>query len=311
MSVCTLNSHHDNACHNGVNQRGERNTWWVIVLTLITMAAEICAGMIFGSMALLADGWHMGTHAAALGITVLAYRLARRHTANPQFVFGTGKIGVLGGYTSAVVLALVALLMAAESIERLLHPRPIHFNESIMVAVLGLAVNLVSALILKDGHHPRTDHDHGPHDHNLKAAYLHVLADALTSILAIAALTAGKWLGWIWLDPVIGIVGAAVILKWSQGLLRDTSRILLDRNIDLGQVEALRKALAGDAGDRVTDLHVWQINPGQTAAVVRIDAEAPKTPEFYKQRLEEVAALDHVTVEVNRRCPDDAAVPDV
>ncbi len=309
MSLCTLNNPQGHACHNGVNLRGERNTWWVIALTLIMMVAEISAGMIFGSMALLADGWHMGTHAAALGITAMAYWLARRHSANPQFVFGTGKIGVLGGYTSAVVLAIVALLMAAESVERLFHPRPIQFDESILVAALGLAVNLVSAVILKDGHHHHAGHDHGSHDHNLKAAYLHVLADALTSILAIAALIAGKWFGWIWLDPVIGIVGAAVILKWAQGLLRDTSRILLDRNIDLGQVEALRRALAREAGDRVTDLHVWQINPGQTAAVVRIDTAAPKAPEFYKQRLEEVAALDHVTVEVNRHCPDDAAAP--
>ncbi len=307
MSPCPLNNHHDSACHNGINHRGERNTWWVIVLTVITMVAEISAGMIFGSMALLADGWHMGTHAAALGITVMAYYLARRHAANPQFVFGTGKISVLGGYTSAIVLAIVALLMAVESVERLLHPRPIQFNESILVAVLGLAVNLASAMILKEGHH----HDHGHHDHNLRAAYLHVLADALTSLLAITALTAGKWLGWVWLDPVIGIVGAAVILKWSQGLLRDTSRILLDRNIDIGKVEALRKALAREAGDRVADLHVWQTNPGQTAAVVRIDAAAPKPPTFYKQRLGEVATLDHVTVEVNRRCPPKAAPKDV
>ncbi len=307
MSPCPLNNHHDSACHNGINHRGERNTWWVIVLTVITMVAEISAGMIFGSMALLADGWHMGTHAAALGITVMTYYLARRHAANPQFVFGTGKISVLGGYTSAIVLAIVALLMAVESVERLLHPRPIQFNESILVAVMGLAVNLASALILKNGHHHHAHRDHGHDDHNLRAAYLHVLADALTSLLAIAALTAGKWLGWVWLDPVIGIVGAAVILKWSQGLLRDTSRILLDRNIDLGQVEALRKALVREADDRVTDLHVWQINPGQTAAVVRIDAEAPKSPEFYKRRLEEVTALDHVTVEVNRRCPPKAA----
>ena len=311
MSSCTLNNHHDSGCHNGINHRGERNTWWVIVLTVITMVAEISAGTIFGSMALLADGWHMGTHAAALGITVMAYWLARRNAANPQFVFGTGKIGVLGGYTSAIVLAIVALLMAAESVERLFHPRPIQFNESILVAVLGLSVNLASALILRDGHHYHTHADDDHRDHNLRAAYLHVLADALTSLLAIAALTAGKWLGWVWLDPVIGIVGAAVILKWAQGLLKDTSRILLDRNIDLDQVEALRRALAREAGDQVTDLHVWQINPGQTAAVVRIDAVAPKSPDFYKQRLKEVTPLDHLTVEVNQRCPSDAAAPNV
>lgn len=303
MPICTLNSTHGNACHNGINHRGERNTWWVIALTVVMMIAEIGAGLIYGSMALLADGWHMGTHAAALGITVLAYWLARRHARNPQFVFGTGKISVLGGYTSAIVLALVALLMAVESVERLVHPRPIQFNESIMVAVLGLAVNLVSALILNNGHHHPERDDHGPHDHNLKAAYMHVLADALTSLLAIVALTAGKFWGWIWLDPLIGIVGAGVILKWSQGLLRDTSRILLDRNIKLAEVQAVYQSLSQEKSDQVVDLHVWQINPGQTAAVVRIDSTAPRSPEFYKKRLRGIAALDHVTVEVNRRCP--------
>jgi cation diffusion facilitator family transporter len=302
MPICTLNNQHGNACHNGINHRGERNTWWVIALTVVMMIAEISAGLIFGSMALLADGWHMGTHAAALGITVIAYWLARRHAGNPQFVFGTGKISVLGGYTSAIVLAVVALLMAVESVERLVHPRPIQFDESILVAVIGLAVNLVSARILQDGHHHREEHDHGHHDHNLKAAYLHVLADALTSLLAIVALTAGKFWGWIWLDPLIGIVGAGVILRWSQGLLRDTSRILLDRNIDQAQVEAVYQSLAQEEGDQVTDLHVWQINPGQTAAVVRIDAMIPRSPEYYKKRLRKIAALDHVTVEVNRRC---------
>ncbi len=305
MSVCTLKNHRDNDCHNGINQKGERNTWWVIGLTIIMMIAEISAGMIFGSMALLADGWHMGTHAAALGITVMAYWLSRRHADNPQFVFGTGKIGVLGGYTSAIVLAMVALLMAAESVDRLIHPRAIHFNESILVAILGLTVNLLSAFILQNGHHHEHHaHDHekgGPPDHNLKAAYLHVLADALTSILAIVALTTGKFFGWVWLDPVIGIVGAAVILKWSQGLLRDTSRILLDRNIDLDQVEALHRALSQEDTDQVTDLHVWQINPGQTAAVVQIDSTTPKSPAHYKKRLQHIAALDHITVEVNHR----------
>ena len=304
MSVCTLKNHHDRDCHNGINHKGERNTWWVIGLTIVMMVAEISAGMVFGSMALLADGWHMGTHAAALGITVIAYWLARRHADNPQFVFGTGKIGVLGGYTSAIVLAIVALLMAAESVDRLIHPQPIQFNESILVAILGLTVNLLSAFILQGGHHHGHTHEkHHHHDHNLKAAYLHVLADALTSVLAIVALTTGKYFGWVWLDPVIGIVGAAVILKWSQGLLRDTSRILLDRNIDLDQVEALYQSLAQEDSDRVADLHVWQINPGQTAAVVRIDSTTPKSPDYYKNRLQHVAALDHITVEVNHCRP--------
>jgi cation diffusion facilitator family transporter len=297
MTTCTLKDAPDSSCHNAINPKGERNTWWVIFLTLTMMVAEIGTGMVFGSMALLADGWHMGTHATALGITVLAYWLARRHADNPQFVFGTGKIGVLGGYTSAIVLAIVALLMAVESIDRLFHPRPIRFNESILVAFLGLAVNLVSAFILQNGH---ADCEHH-HDHNLKAANLHVLADALTSLLAIIALTAGKSFGWAWLDPVIGIVGAGVILKWSHGLLRDTSRILLDRNTNADHVKTVYRTLTREGSDRVTGLHLWHINQAQTAAIVQIDSTMPKPPEYYKEQLRRKIDIDHLTVEVNPR----------
>lgn len=285
-------------------RRNERRTWQVIALTLTMMIIEISAGTMFGSMALLADGWHMGTHAAALGITALAYVLARRNVDNPLFSFGPGKISVLGGYTSAIVLALVALLMTAESVNRLLHPRMIQFSESILVAVVGLGVNILSAWILQDGHHDHghgQSHTHHDHDHNLKAAYLHVMADALTSVLAIIALLAGKYFGWTWLDPVIGIVGAGVILRWAYGLLKETSRILLDRDITLEELTAVRHALQADPADTVSDLHVWKINPWHTAAMATIESSAPKDPAHYRDLLTSAGGLSHVTIEVNRR----------
>ncbi|RPJ70129.1 MAG: cation transporter, partial [Desulfobacteraceae bacterium] len=215
------------------NAHGERATYRVIALTLAMMVVEISAGVAFGSMALLADGWHMGTHAVALGITALAYHFARRHADNPRFSFGTGKVGELGGFASAVVLAVIALIMAVESVQRLLSPLPIRFNEAIAVAVIGLVVNLVSAFMLRDRH--RHSHGAGPahhHDHNLKAAYLHVIADALTSLLAIVALATGKIFGWVWMDPLMGIAGAVIITRWSYGLMKDTGKVLLDRDVD-------------------------------------------------------------------------------
>ena len=300
-------SHHTNAATCRIEnqqQRNERRTWQVVALTLAMMIIEITAGTLFGSMALLADGWHMGTHAAALGITALAYVLARRNAANPLFSFGPGKIGVLGGYTSAIVLALVALLMVGESLNRLFHPRTIQFGESIVVAVVGLAVNLFSAWVLQDHHHGHDHeegHDHGHHDHNIKAAYLHVMADALTSVLAIVALLAGKYFGWAWLDPVIGIVGAGVILIWAYGLLKDTSRILLDRDVAMEELATVRRALQDDPADTVADLHVWKINPRQKAVMATIDSAAPKPPAHYRDRLRAVIDINHVTIEVNHR----------
>lgn len=284
---------------------GERNTRRVIALTLVMMVIEISAGMLFGSMALLADGWHMGTHAIALGITAFAYVFARKHADNPNYSFGTGKVGSLGGFASAVVLAVIALIMSAESVQRLFEPRPIRFNEAIIVATIGLAVNLISAFLLRDEHH----HDHGHssgnqsshhhQDHNLRAAYLHVIADALTSVLAIVALFTGKLLGWNWMDPIMGIVGAIIILKWSQGLLKDTGRILLDRDVEQGAIAEIRTVIETDSDNRVADLHLWRVGPKHLYAILSIVTHFPKPPAHYKDLLAGFDDLIHVTVEVN------------
>ena len=233
MHIHTLQKWKHRHRYNIEDGHGERNTRRVIVLTLSMMIIEITAGYLFGSMALLADGWHMGTHAVALGITAFAYFYARRHSDNPNYSFGTGKVGVLGGFTSAVVLAVIALLIGVESIQRLFSPHPIRFNEAIAVAFVGLVVNVISAFLLQEKHHHHHghghDHDHSKkfRDHNLRAAYFHVLADALTSVLAIIALFTGKAFGWIWMDPIMGIVGALIISRWSYGLLVDTGKVLL------------------------------------------------------------------------------------
>lgn len=296
------------------NRQGERNTRWVVILTLMTMVAEIAAGILYGSMALLADGWHMGTHAAALGIAVFAYGYARRHADNPRFTFGTGKIGVLGGYTSAVGLAIAALLMGAESIRRLIDPSPIRFNEAILVAILGLAVNLFSAWLLhgRDGGHGYDDEDHGPgghhHDHNLRAAYLHVIADALTSLLAIVALSTGKLFGWVQMDPLMGVVGAVVIFRWSWGLLRESSRILLDHDAGSKKTQAILQAIERDSDNRVTDHHVWRISEDSLAVVLSVVTHYPKPPDHYKHLLSQITHLRHITVEVIP-CESDPCLP--
>jgi len=284
------------------DDQGLRKTKQVILLTLTMMIVEIAGGVLFGSMALLADGWHMGTHAAALGITAIAYYFARRHADNPKYTFGTGKIGVLGGFTSAVILAVVALLMAVESFERLLSPQAIRFDEAIVVALTGLIVNLVSAYILRDRRHV---HDHTGsqrhhHDYNLKAAYLHVLADALTSVLAIIALTAGKAWGWVWMDPIMGVVGAAVIMQWSYGLLRDTGKILLDRDVSMETVATIYSTMEADSDNRVSDLHIWRIGTNQLAAIISIVTHFPKPPDHYKKLLTQFKELAHITIEVNQ-----------
>ena len=286
--------------------QGERNTHRVIILTLIMMVVEVAAGYLFGSMALLADGWHMGTHAVALGITAFAYYYARRHCDHPDYSFGTGKIGVLGGFASAVVLAIIAILMGVESIQRLLSPRTIHFNEAIAVAVIGLAVNVVSALLLQKKHHPHK-HAHNtlnqanklPHDHNLRAAYLHVLADAVTSLLAIIALLAGKALDWVWMDPIMGIVGALIITCWAYGLLSETSKILLDRDVNQETVAAIRSIIESDADNRVADIHVWRVGSRHLAVILAIVTHFPKSPDHYKKLLSDYDEIAHVTVEVN------------
>ena len=271
-------------------------------MTVIMMTIEIFAGFIYGSMALLADGWHMGTHAAALGITAFAYSYARRNADDPRYSFGTGKVGVLGGFSSAVVLAVVALLMAAESLKRFFSPAPIRFNEAIAVAVIGLAVNLFSAYLLQRGDSRSHRHDAGhrhPEDHNLKAAYLHVLADALTSVLAILALFTGKVFGWIWMDPLMGIVGSAVISRWAYGLLKDTSKILLDRNVDRDTVSAVRAAIESDAENNISDIHIWQVGSNQLSVMISIVTRNPKPPIYYKNLIAEIMDIQHITIEVN------------
>ena len=284
------------------DSHAERNTRRVILLTLTMMVIEISAGYIFGSMALLADGWHMGTHAAALGITAFAYYFARKNEENPNYSFGTGKVGVLGGFGSAVVLAVIALLMGVESVQRLFSPVAIRFNEAIAVAVIGLAVNLISAYLLRGRHQHAHGHGagHDHHrDHNLRAAYLHVLADALTSLLAIVALTTGKAFGWIWMDPVMGIVGALIISRWSYGLLVDTSKVLLDRDVNVDAVREIQKIVESDSDNRVTDLHVWRVGDHHLSAIISIVTHYPKPPEHYKQLLAGYHEIAHLTVEVN------------
>jgi cation diffusion facilitator family transporter len=284
----------------------EKRTHKVIALTVIMMVVEIVAGTILHSMALLADGWHMSTHVAAFVLTALAYYFGRRHAKDEQFTFGTGKIGVLGGFTSAIVLSGIALLMAAESIHRLIAPVTIHFREAIIIAAVGLVVNVVCALILKDDphhHHHGHSHDHAHgtqgHDLNMRAAYFHVLADALTSVLAITALSLGYFFGWVWLDSVMGLVGTVVIVSWAYTLLRDTSSILLDRipaDTDLPVV--IREGIESDGDSVITDLHIWQVGVGKFAAIVSVVAHHPKTSEEYRAALKIHEELVHVTVEV-------------
>lgn len=298
--------------------RNAGRTRLVLILTLIMMVAEIAAGSIFGSMALLADGWHMSTHAAVLGVAVFAYSYARRHAANAAYTFGTGKIGDLAAFTSAILLGVVALIMAYESAERLANPVSIAFNEAIIVAVIGLLVNVVSAWLLKDDHthdhghdhdhdahaHPHDDHhhheEHHAHkrDHNREAAYAHVLADALTSVFAIVALTAGLFWGLNWMDPAMGVLGAIIIAKWSWSLLKSSGRVLLDATPTVATETAVRKAIESDGDTQIADLHVWRIAPGQLAAVITVVSRTPQPAAYYKARLSGIAGLSHTTIEV-------------
>jgi cation diffusion facilitator family transporter len=318
-------SRHEHVFDEG-NLAGERRTWAVVALTAVTMVAEIAAGMITGSMALLADGWHMATHVVALSIAGAAYLLARRWSADSRFAFGTWKIEVLGAFSSALLLGVVALAMIFESVHRLVTPAPIQFGWALAVAGIGLAVNLASALILQAGHgHSHAhgheahhghghghdhdhdhDHDRGPghhgHDINLRSAYVHVLADAFTSVLAIAALAAGLWAGWTWLDPVMGLVGGAVIGWWAKGLIGESARVLLDREMDAPVVERIRGAIESDGDAEIADLHVWRVGRGSRAAVITIVADRPLEPATYRARLAAIPSLVHVSVEVNR-CP--------
>jgi cation diffusion facilitator family transporter len=301
--------------HNftSVNEQNVRRTWYVLVITVITMIIEVMAGTVYGSMALLADGWHMGTHAAAFCITLFTYSYAKKHASSNKFSFGVGKVGVLGGYTSAIALGIVAIIMLAESIHRLLSPIEIQFNQSILVAIIGLIVNIASMFILGHEHHGHDhsdhhshEHDHheehhdhhSDHDHNLKAAYFHVLADALTSVLAICALLVGKFLGWFWLDPIMGVVGAVIITKWALGLMKQTSPILLDENIDKEyQLEIINTI--DDEHTKVTDIHIWKVSADHYSASIALCTTTEANVESFKHSLNKFDKLSHLTIEVN------------
>lgn len=316
---------HDHIFLGAAHERNERRTWAVIALCAAMMVAEIVGGSLFGSLALVADGLHMSTHAGAMLIAALAYTYARRHARDPRFVFGTGKLGDLAGFTSAIVLAMIALLIGYEAVVRLMAPVPIRFGEAIPIAVVGLIVNIVSAWLLSGDHHHGHDH-HGHHhndehehehehehdhahdahtpsaattrDHNLRSAYIHVIADAAVSLLTIVGLLLARAFGWIWMDPLAGIVGALVIANWSYGLMRDTGGVLLDMNADRRLTERVRHALEHD-GDTVADLHVWRVGPGHMSAIVSVTTGDPtRDARFYHGLLRHIGGLSHVTVEV-------------
>ena len=295
---------HDHVFLGASHDENARRTLWVVALTFVMMIGEIAAGYITGSMALLADGFHMATHAGALGIAAAAYGFARRNANNARYSFGTGKVGDLAGFASAMVLGLVAVGIAGESVFRLFQPTTVAFTEATVIAVVGLAVNIVSAFLLA-GDHGHHGHDHGHshdhdhhhhHDNNLRSAYVHVLADALTSVLAIAALLAGRYLGWVWLDPVMGIVGAIVIAKWAVGLMRDSAAVLLDVT-DAQVADEIRELLESSDDVRISDLHVWQVGPQARAAIVSVVATADVSADAIRERLAPVHELSHLTVE--------------
>ena len=290
------------------NPLAERNTLLAVIVTAVMMVAEICGGWLFNSMALLADGWHMSSHALALGLSVLAYGAARRFAHDARFAFGTWKIEVLGGYTSALCLVMVAALMLYQSVERLIAPTPIHYNQAIGIAIAGLAVNLACAWLLKGGHsheqHGGHHHDDKGHSHhhdlNLRSAYLHVIADAATSVLAILALTGGKFLGANWLDPVMGIVGAALVAIWAYGLLRDTGRVLLDAEMDAPVVAEIREVIAASPVDaEICDLHVWRVGKGKYACILSLVTSGSIGSEYFKKQLRIHEELVHISVELN------------
>ncbi|KAA6178376.1 CDF family Co(II)/Ni(II) efflux transporter DmeF [Pseudomonas veronii] len=291
---------HEHVFLGAAHDENARRTLWVVILTVVMMVAEIAAGALTGSMALLADGFHMATHAGALGIAAAAYAYAKRHANSPRYSFGTGKVGDLGGFASALILALVALGIGIESFMRLLQPTEVQFGTATLIAIVGLVVNIVSALLLGHGHSHGHDHDHDHHHHghdnNLRSAYIHVLADALTSVLAIAALLAGRYLGWVWLDPVMGIVGAIVIARWAWSLMGVTAGVLLDQTDE--HVAAEIRELVEQPGDAtITDLHVWQVGPGVHAAIVSVVGQPTADAESIRLRLKPVHEVSHLTVE--------------
>ena len=304
---------HEHVYLGANHDRNTRRTLWVVVLTAVMMVAEIAAGYLTGSMALLADGFHMATHTGALAIAAGAYVFARRHAHDQRFSFGTGKVGDLAGFASAPVLAVIAIGIGGESLWRLASPSPVEFGEAIVIAVIGLMVNIASALLLMEGHHHdhahhahHSDHAHGKdhpphhhaHDNNLRSAYLHVVADALTSVLAIAALLAGLYLGWTWLDPAMGVVGAVVIARWSYSLLRASATVLLDVT-DEQVATRIRQALA-DEPVQIDDLHVWRIGPTARAAIVSLSGPAEHEETPLRQKLAALEQLQHLSLEYRR-----------
>jgi cation diffusion facilitator family transporter len=287
------------------HERNERKTWTVIAICAAMMVAEIVGGLWFGSVALIADGLHMSTHAAALLIAALAYTYSRRYARDDRFVFGTGKLGDLAAFTSAIALGMIALLIGYESLSRFFSPVPIAFNQAIPIAIVGLGVNLLSAFLLREDHdhdHAHShDHDHHNRDHNLRAAFVHVMADAVVSVLVIIGLVAGRQFGWIWMDPLMGLIATAVILSWSWSLVRAAGGVLLDVSPDQALsvkiVERLEKR-----GDKISDLHLWRVGPGHMAAIISVVSDHPETSSAYKKRLADLPSLSHVTIEVER-CP--------
>lgn len=305
--MSTIDPIHSHDFLGAGHDENAKRTLWVVALTLAMMVGEIAAGYITGSMALLADGFHMATHAGALGIAVAAYAFARKHSQNAAYSFGTGKVGDLGGFASALVLGLISLGIGAESLVRLFEPAHVEFEAATLIAVIGLVVNLVSALILAGGshkhaHHHGHSHDHHTHTHthgddnNLRSAYMHVLADAVTSVMAIVALVAGKYLGWVWLDPLMGIVGAVVIARWAWSLIRDTAAVLLDKS-DEYIAEEIRELLSQFGTLKITDLHVWRVGPQARAAIVSVQGSVGLSVDDVRAALEPVHQVTHLTVE--------------
>jgi cation diffusion facilitator family transporter len=311
---------HDHVFLGQGHAQNERRTWMVIWLCAVMMVVEIVGGLMFGSIALVADGLHMSTHASALLLTALAYGFARRHAHDARFSFGTGKLGDLAGFASAIVLAMIALLIGYEAVARLVWPVPIHFDEAIPIALLGLFVNVASVVLLGGDHghahehsHDDAGHDHGgdaheDHDHghaaahrdnNMRAAVVHVLADAAVSLLVIVGLLLARFFGWTWMDPVVGLCGAVVIAAWAYGLVRDTGAILLDMNPDQSMAERMRQTIETD-GDRLVDFHLWRLGPGHLGAIVCVATAKSRDCDYYRRLLGRFVDLSHVTVEVRQ-----------
>jgi len=308
---------HSHRYESGSEAVAERRTKIALIFNAVAMVVEVAAGIVYNSMALQADGWHMFTHVGALGLAAFAYSYARKHGDDPEFAFGTGKVGALSGYTSAVVLLIIAAMVVWESVGHLISPEPISFDQAILVAVLAVAVNLITALVLGGGHvhldhgashHHNHEHDHhhdhhhhdDHHDHNLRAAYLHVLGDTLTSLLAIAALLAGRYAGLWWMDPVMGCVSSVVIVNWSYSLIKGSGTILLDRTIQADLRKEVCDAIEQAGDSWVADLHLWQISPRHHAAILSVVTHSPRDPDYYKSLIAHIDRLAHVTVEVNR-----------